>query len=242
MKVKSFRAPRLLVASVAQGRQILCAAWEIFCARKVGALVFYAVVLALALLVWPHDRAILALIHEVNGANDPAARTAAWYLGTWGDYPTYNIPFSLLLWIYGAATRNSTVRRIALVAFLGATLAGLCADCFRLTVGRARPDAHAAEGFYGIGYAFSGGYQSFPSGHAAADFGMAVALLCVNRALGLITLAFALAVVWARMELERHFPSDVIVGSAMGIYFGLLTGLGANRGYMIRSTSASPAR
>jgi len=34
-------------------------------------------------------------------------------------------------------------------------------------------------------------------------------------------------VVWARMELDRHYPSDVAVGSVIGIYFGLLVGLGA---------------
>ena len=49
----------------------------------------------------------------------------------------------------------------------------------------------------------------------------------VDLPLGLITTAYALAVVWARMELYRHYPSDVIVGSIIGIYFGLMVGYGS---------------
>ena len=83
------------------------------------------------------------------------------------------------------------------------------------------------DGFYGPAYAFSGGFQSFPSGHAASVFGTAAALLVTDLPLGLLTTAFALGVVWARMELNRHYPSDVVVGSVIGIYFGLLVGFGA---------------
>ena len=69
------------------------------------------------------------------------------------------------------------------------------------------------DGFYGITHSFKGGFQSFPSGHAASVIGAAVALLTTEMPLGLVTLAFGVAVVWARMELFRHYPSDVAVGS-----------------------------
>ena len=117
-----------------------------------------------------------------------------------------------------------------MVCFLGASLAGVFDDCFRLTVGRPRPDApHAIDGFYGPAKALFGRYQSFPSGHAASDVGMAVALLFVCRPLGIITLAYAFAVIWGRMELNKHYPSDVMVGSIVGIYFGVLIGSAAKR-------------
>jgi membrane-associated phospholipid phosphatase len=45
--------------------------------------------------------------------------------------------------------------------------------------------------------------------------------------LGIVTTIFAFAVVWARMELDRHYPSDVVVGAIIGIYFGLMVGFGA---------------
>jgi undecaprenyl-diphosphatase len=227
VKVKSFRAPRRIVAGVAQGRAVLRGCWFLFRTRKLPALGVFAGALALGALIWPHDQALLAKIHFWRGGQEDAARRIAWYFGTWGDYLTYNVPLALAIWLYGVATRSGAWCRVAVICFLGATLAGLFDDCFRLTLGRPRPDAHMPDGFYGITYAFRGGFQSFPSGHAAAVFGAAMALLVVKRPLGIVATLFALAVVWARMELDRHNPSDVVVGSIIGIYFGLTAGFGA---------------
>jgi membrane-associated phospholipid phosphatase len=215
------------MASVAQGRTVLRGVWSIFRGNKFFALSVFIGALALGALIWPHDRQLLETVHWWCRGEKQWAEQVAWYFGTWGDYLTYNVPLALAIWLYGAATKNSSWRRVAVICFLGATLAGLFDDCFRLTLGRPRPDTHLPDGFYGITYAFSGGYQSFPSGHAAAVFGTACALLVTELPLGLITTAFALAVVWARMELERHYPSDVAVGTVVGIYFGLIVGLGA---------------
>ncbi len=184
-------------------------------------------VFALGALIWPHDRQLLETVHWWCRGYKHLALEWAWYLGTWGDYPTYNVPLALTIWLYGLATKSSAWRRVAVICFLGATLAGLFDDCFRLTLGRPRPDAHVPDGFYGITYAFRGGFQSFPSGHAAAVCGTAAALIVTDLPLGLLTTAFAFAVIWARLELERHYPSDVVVGAIIGIYFGLLVGLGA---------------
>jgi len=231
VKVKPFRAPRRIVASVAQGRAILRGCWYLFRARKLLALGVFAGALTLGALIFPHDQALLAKTHIWRGGQEDVARRIAWYLGTWGDYPTYNVPLALAIWLYGVGTKSSAWRRVAVICFLGATLAGLFDDFFRLTLGRPRPDtlahAHMSDGFYGITYAFSGGFQSFPSGHAAAVFGAATALLVADLPLGLLTTAFAFGVVWARMELDRHYPSDVVVGSIIGIYFGLMVGFGA---------------
>jgi len=227
VKVKPFRAPRVVVASVAQGRTILRGCWFLFRTQKLLALGVFAAALALGALIWPHDPQLLETVHWWCRSHKSFARETAWYLGTWGDYPTYNVPLALAIWLYGAATKSSAWRRVAVICFLGASLAGLFDDFFRLTLGRARPDAHMPDGFYGITYAFKGGFQSFPSGHAAAVFGTATALLVTDLPLGLLTTAFALGVVWARMELNRHYPSDVAVGSVIGIYFGLLAGFGA---------------
>ncbi len=85
-----------------------------------------------------------------------------------------------------------------------------------------------ANRLYGPLYALHyGGYQSFPSGHAASTVGMAVALLMTEWRLGILTTLIAAAVLWGRMELNKHFPSDVLVGAIIGIYFGLVVGCGA---------------
>ena len=227
MKVKNFRVPRLVVASVAQGRAILRGVWSLFRTRKLFSLGVFAAASALGVLIFPYDQALLSRLQFWRGGQADLAHQIAGFLSAWGDYPTYNVPLALAIWLYGVATKSSAWRRVAVICFLGATLAGLFDDCFRLTLGRPRPDALKPDGFYGITYAFSGGYQSFPSGHAAAVFGAAAALLVTELPLGLITTAFALGVVWARMELDRHYPSDVVVGSIIGIYFGLMVGFGA---------------
>jgi len=227
VKVKHFRGPRLFIASVAQGRTILRGFWILVCRWKFFSLGLFALALGLGALVWPHDQSLLGRLHFWPAEQERVARRIAWFLGTWGDYPTYNLPLAVLIWLYGVWKKSSAWRRVAMICFLGASLAGLFDDCFRLTLGRPRPDTHMHDGFYGITYAFSGGFQSFPSGHAAAVFGTAAALLVTDLPLGLITTAFALAVIWARMEIYRHYPSDVIVGSIIGLYFGWMVGFGA---------------
>jgi membrane-associated phospholipid phosphatase len=183
--------------------------------------------LILALYLFPHDQRAMTRIHAFPISQQDFAWRAATFFGVWGDYLTYNVPLSLGLWLYGYIARSSAWRRIGVICFLGGTLAGLFDDCFRLTLGRPRPDAHVPDGFYGFPSALSGRFQSFPSGHAAAVFGSAIALLVAHRVWGLITVAYALLVVWARLELYRHYPSDIAVGSLVGICFGLLIGYGS---------------
>jgi membrane-associated phospholipid phosphatase len=231
VKVKSHRTPRVFLASVAQGRVILLGFWRLVCRRKLFAVGLAFAALLLGWFVHLYDQSLLSEIHIWNDEQERIAHDVAWYLGTFGDYPTYNVPLALAIWLYGVATKSSHWRRVAIIAFLGATLAGLFDDCFRLTLGRPRPDTlqhtHLADGFYGPAYAFSGGYQSFPSGHAASVFGMAMALVVADLPLGILTTIFAFGVVWARMELYRHYPSDIVVGTAIGVYFGLMVGFGS---------------
>jgi membrane-associated phospholipid phosphatase len=216
-----------MMATLAQGRAILRGVWFLVRQIKFLSLGIFAVALALGAVIWPHDQSLLEKLHFWRGPQEDAAQSVAYFLGTWGDYPTYNVPLALAIWLYGVWRKSRAWRRVAMICFLGATLAGLFDDCFRLTLGRPRPDTHLPDGFYGIGYALRGGFQSFPSGHAASVFGAAAALLLTDLPLGLLTTLFAFAVVWARMELYRHYPSDVAVGMVIGIYFGLVTGFGA---------------
>lgn len=181
----------------------------------------------LALLLFPHDRALLIRLHAWPVMQDVAVQKMARALGFWGDYPTYNLPLALMIWGFGVWRKSRVWRRIGIVCLLGGTLAGLLDDCFRLTLGRARPDANMPDGFYGLPAAFRSSFQSFPSGHAAAVSGTAAALLVICRPLGWIAAGFALLVIWARMEIYRHYPSDIAVGALVGISMGLFVGYGA---------------
>ena len=57
--------------------------------------------------------------------------------------------------------------------------------------------------------------SSFPSGHAATSFAGAVVLAYVFRR-GLLFVLLALAIAYSRVYLGVHYPSDVLVGAALG--------------------------
>lgn len=179
----------------------------------------------------PFDQALLVRLHFLSRDQDAVACRIARSLSHWGDYPQYNVTLAVLIWLYGVWKKDRAWRRAAVVCFLGATLAGLFADIFRFTVGRPRPETHLPDHFYGFNNALHGTFQSFPSGHAATTFGTAMALLMCDLPLGVLATLYALAVVWARLELYRHYPSDIIVGAVIGICFGLMAGFGARARY-----------
>lgn len=65
--------------------------------------------------------------------------------------------------------------------------------------------------------------QSFPSGHAIFFFAAATVIFCFNRKIGLIALIAAAAMGAARIYVGVHWPSDILVGAALGILTGILT-------------------
>ncbi|MCM1439456.1 MAG: phosphatase PAP2 family protein [Roseburia sp.] len=63
--------------------------------------------------------------------------------------------------------------------------------------------------------------SSFPSGHTAALFAAAVALVMYYRVKGLPALGVALLVALSRIYLCMHYPSDVLGGMAIGAACGV---------------------
>lgn len=61
---------------------------------------------------------------------------------------------------------------------------------------------------------------SFPSGHTLASFGAATAVFKNKRNLGKIFLVIAALIGFSRLYLSVHYPTDVIFGMALGIFFG----------------------
>ncbi len=68
---------------------------------------------------------------------------------------------------------------------------------------------------------------SFPSGHTASSFAAATALARFYPNAGPLAYGLAAAVGLSRVHLGHHFPSDVAVGSLIGIATGTLAGWGA---------------
>mgnify|MGYP006270654299 CR=1 FL=1 len=68
---------------------------------------------------------------------------------------------------------------------------------------------------------------SFPSGHTAAAFAVAIALLGTGVFLGAAAASFAFAVGASRLYLGAHYPLDVMAGALLGMFCGLLVRLSA---------------
>lgn len=206
--------------------QCLCATPKILRSfHKRHAYLFILLVITCALMIFFYDVPLLRDV-VINPENSPSLNYWARKLSFWGDYVPGTIPIAVVLWLIGYCCNKFNLRQAAIACLLAASVSGILANTARLTLGRPRPAAHAVDGFY----LFRGGtdYQSFPSGHAATSIGTATALLITAPPVISIPITIGAAgVVWSRMYLLRHNPSDVYVGTWLGIAGGIAFGLAA---------------
>ncbi|MGV3622181.1 MAG: phosphatase PAP2 family protein [Archangium sp.] len=100
-------------------------------------------------------------------------------------------------------------------AMTTALVALIIGSVLKRVVKRSRPFAST----HGIsrGIWAPGEHHSFPSTHAATSVALAVALLIIGHPLAWPVSAWAAGVVFSRVWLGVHFPSDVAAGSLLGI-------------------------
>ena len=96
--------------------------------------------------------------------------------------------------------------------------------------GRLRPQQVLDAGDWTQPLWFAGG-GSFPSGHSAFYFGLLLPLAaaCPNPWLRALLLAIPLYVVLARIDLARHFLSDVAASALLAALYALLLATLARR-------------
>ncbi len=105
-------------------------------------------------------------------------------------------------------------RRAAVAAGASLALSLLAAQVLSRIADRPRPFVtHAGDVHSFVAHAADPG---FPSDHATAAFAIAVALLLRHRAAGLVALVAAAVLAVARVGLAVHYPTDVLVGAALG--------------------------
>lgn len=118
--------------------------------------------------------------------------------------------------------RNVRWQRLLLSAMIASTLAGMVVNTSRLTTGRTRPRAEAAQGWYGPyhdGHWLLGkaDFNSFPSGHTATAVGFAGVLLFGAPAWGSVAIAIAGLIAYSRLLLGAHHPSDVTAATVIAL-------------------------
>jgi membrane-associated phospholipid phosphatase len=97
-------------------------------------------------------------------------------------------------------------------------VAGLAADKLKIVFGRPPPDALLTEDTSGFHF-FNGGsgFDSFPSSHSAMAAGIAGAASVIWPAHRRIFLSLAVVVSASRFLVGGHYPSDALLGYAVGL-------------------------
>lgn len=136
-------------------------------------------------------------------------------------------------------------------------LSGVLALGMEHGLGRARPyerECTDPNGFDPVGYNACGppgGFQGFPSGHAAAAFTMA-GLTCVHHqhlplwgggwpdaAACIGTMALATTTGTLRLVVDRHWATDIVAGAAIGIFNGYFLPLWLHYGFGDKTKAVS---
>jgi membrane-associated phospholipid phosphatase len=122
-------------------------------------------------------------------------------------------------YIYGEFFKDPRAKMTALDAISASAIAsGVITNSFKYVIGRGRPtDGHGAYNFR----PFSG-QDSFSSGHTTEAFALASVITEHYNApwVQVTSYGLASAVGYARLNNNRHWPSDVLAGATIGTFVG----------------------
>jgi undecaprenyl-diphosphatase len=160
----------------------------------------------------------------INGMNHPWLDEVMWFFSL--PWPTY-----VLVLIFAYAFKRKYNTKKAVEFLLGCAMVFACTDIttnvVKQNVRRYRP-THNTEigGKVHIINNYKGGKYGFFSAHAANTWGvityMFLCLHFISRHYKILLLIYPFIVMYSRMYLGVHYPSDVLTGMISGILFGLL--------------------
>ena len=113
------------------------------------------------------------------------------------------------LWVVDGRIKRET----ALHAFISSLVAWVFAHIVKGFIPASRPFEINGRAPLTFTFPDSG---SFPSGHSAFVFAMAIAVFLHNKRLGIVYLILAMLVGLGRIFANVHFPVDILMGAILG--------------------------
>jgi undecaprenyl-diphosphatase len=160
------------------------------------------------------------LSERIRVAEQPGLlRTLAAILAHSGDSWFWLAGLGLLWWL-----GTEYWKRELLTMIISILVAALVVFAVKLIVRRRRP-----EGEWGKFYRNTDPH-SFPSGHAVRAMMLAVIMLGMSPAVGVLLLVWAPLVGLARVAMGVHYLSDVLAGMLLGVMIGVVVLLVVNTG------------
>lgn len=137
----------------------------------------------------------------------------------------FNLPVSLGIWSAGKATGRSHLSELGSGLLRTLVLTQLAVAPVKVMVGRERPDGSNK--------------LSFPSGHTANSVALARFLhRSYGRGVGITLYIFSCFVAAGRIQDDRHFLSDVIVGASIGGVVGNSVALNGSNSLTVEPTGS----
>lgn len=128
---------------------------------------------------------------------------------------------SLVVVAIGLLTRQEKTQEAGRFGMYAAALSGLLGQMIKHLLGRPRPRL-ADVATFPVGPSFASGYDSFPSGHAAASFALAFILAHYYPRGKLFFYAAAALISFSRIYTGSHYTSDTFGGAGLGLFSAAL--------------------
>lgn len=180
--------------------------------------------------LFPFDQRIMTSVRDSARLSSLRAQKGARVFGFLGSYGTFIVGGAL----YATGRLADEPRLVRLATHGGTAMAAslVATGVLKTTLGRARPSVSADTNPRDFSL-FRGwtadAYQAFPSGHSALAFAAAAAAVAEihgwNRDATWLTAPLlyggATLVGLSRMYEDRHWPTDILAGAAIGTFAGI---------------------
>jgi len=138
-----------------------------------------------------------------------------------GDSVWYLVPSLVIALAFKRI--NPGVAMKAWFLFTSVAVSGIVANIIKFIFGRPRPGMYISEGLKDFQFFETASrYLSLPSGHATTVFSVAVFIAYLYPRFKWLAFVIAVIVAVSRVMVNKHFVSDVMLGSVLGAYTSMI--------------------